>query len=84
MSLTKETTIDKIEIVENGVVQVRQVTRILEDGQQLSQSYHRWTLFPGQDITDQEANVQAICNAAWTNDVKSAYAAFEANQRVIG
>ena len=84
MSLTKETTIDKIEIVENGIVQVRQVTRVLEDGQQLSQSYHRWSLFPGQDISDQETNVQAICNAAWTSEVKSAYATLQANQRVIG
>jgi hypothetical protein len=83
MSLTKETTIDKIEIIENGIVQVRQVIRILEDGNQLSQTYHRWCLTPGQNIEDQPANVQAICNAAWTNEVKSAYAAFEASQRVI-
>ena len=42
MSLTKEVVIDKIEVMENGIVQVRQVTRILEDNQRLSQTYHRW------------------------------------------
>lgn len=80
MSLTKEVTVDKIEIVENGVIQVRQVTRILEDGIQLSQSYHRWTLFPGQDISSQPDNVKSIAEAAWTPAVVAAYQAkLEAN-----
>lgn len=69
MSLSKEIVIDKIEVVENGIVQVRQVTRIIEDGVQLSSSYHRWSLSPGQDVTDQEPKVQAICAAAWTEQV---------------
>ena len=75
MSLTKETVIDKIEVLENGIVQVRQVIRIIENGTQLSQSYHRWALTPGQDLTGQPANVVAICNAAWTEEVISAYQA---------
>ena len=79
MSLSKEVVIDKIEVVENGIIQVRQVTRIMEDGQQLSSSYHRWTLSPGQDVSDQPANVQAIAAAAWTEEVVAAYqAAIEA------
>jgi len=79
MSLSKEVVIDKIEVVENGIIQVRQVTRIMEDGQQLSSSYHRWSLTPGQDVTDQPANVQAIAAAAWTPAVVAAYeAAIEA------
>ena len=73
MALTKEQSIDKIEIVENGVIQVRQITRIMEDGNQLSSSYHRWTLTPGQDISEQPANVQAIAAAAWTEEVVIAY-----------
>ena len=73
MSLTKEILIDKIEVVENGIVQVRQVTRIMEDGNQLSQSFHRWSLTPGQDVSDQEPKVQAICSAAWTEQVVDAY-----------
>ena len=79
MSLSKEVVIDKIEVVENGIIQVRQVTRIMEDGQQLSSSYHRWSFTPGQDVTDQPANVQAIAAAAWTPAVVAAYeAAIEA------
>ena len=75
MALTKQTVIDKIEVTENGVVQVRQATRIMEDGQQLSQSYHRWTIAPGQDYSDQDAKVKAICDAAHTDAVIEAYEA---------
>ena len=75
MALSKEVVIDKIEVVENGIIQVRQATRIIEDGVQLSQSYHRWSLIPGQDVSDQPANVQAICAAAWTSEVIAAYQA---------
>lgn len=83
MSLTKEVVIDKVEVVENGIVQVRQVTRIMEDGNQLSSSYHRWTLTPGQDVSDQESKVQAVCNAVWTSEIISAYqAAQEVNNPV--
>ena len=73
MSLTKEQSIDKIEILENGVLQVRQVTRIMEDGKELSSSYHRWSFAPGDDVSDQPANVQAIAAAAWTPAVIAAY-----------
>ena len=78
MALTKEVVIDKIEVVENGVVQVREATRIMEDGNQLSQSYHRWTIAPGQDYSDQDAKVKAICAAAHTTEVVAAYAAAQA------
>lgn len=85
MALTKEQTIDKVEIVENGTLQVRQVTRILEDGVQLSSSYHRWSFAPGSDVSDQPANVQAIAAAAWTPEVIAAYAAAqEAANRIAG
>ena len=78
MALTKEQAIDKIEVVENGVVQVRQVTRIKEDGKELSSSYHRWSYAPGSDISEQPANVQAIAAAAWTPEVIAAYEAQQA------
>lgn len=80
MSLSKEINIDKIEIVENGTVQVRQVTRIIEDGNELSKSYHRWTIAPGQDYSDQPDNVKAICQAAHTPAVIAAY---EAQQEAL-
>ena len=81
MSLTKEVTIDKIEITENGVIQVRQATKIIEDGNELSKSYHRWAISPGQDYSDQPDNVKAICAVAHTPAVIAAYQAqIEANR----
>lgn len=71
--LTEQKTIDKIEVVENGTVQVREVNRVLKDGGEIARNFHRWTLTPGQDVSDQAANVQAICQAAWTPEVILAY-----------
>jgi len=81
MSLTKTTTVDQITVQENGIVLYREATRIMEDGQQLSQTYHRTSLTPGQDLTGQPANVVAICNAAWTQEVIDAYNAQVAAQQ---
>jgi DNA-binding transcriptional LysR family regulator len=81
MALTKETVVDQITVTENGVVLYRQATRIMEDGNQLSQTYHRTSLTPGQDLTGQPANVAAICNLTWTEAVIAAYQAqVEASQ----
>jgi len=84
MSLTKEVVIDKIEITENGVVQIRQATKILEDGNELSQSYHRWSIAPGQDYSGQPDNVKTICAVAHTPEVIAAYEAAiaEAQERM--
>jgi hypothetical protein len=80
MALTKETVVDKIEVVENGVVQVRTATRILEDGTQISGTFHRHTVAPGQDYSQEDARVQAICAAVHTPEVVTAYQALlEAN-----
>ncbi|UOF81585.1 hypothetical protein [Bacteriophage sp.] len=78
MALTKNVLIDKIEVVENGIVQVRERTDVLEDGNVLSSSFHRWTLTPGQDLAGQADNVKAIATAAWTQEVIAAYEAQEA------
>jgi hypothetical protein len=79
--ITKETVVDEITVKENGIVLYREATRIIEDGKVLTQTYHRTSLTPGQDLEGQPANVVAICNVAWTNEVVSAYqAAQEANQ----
>jgi archaellum component FlaF (FlaF/FlaG flagellin family) len=78
MSLTKTTTVDQITVTENGIVLFREATRIMEDGNQISQTYHRTSLTPGQDLTGQPANVTAICNAAWTQEVIDAYNATQA------
>ena len=81
MAITKEVAVDQITVCENGIVLYREATRIMEDGVQLTQTYHRSSLTPGQDIADQPANVQAICNVAWTPEVIAAYQAqLEANR----
>jgi len=80
MSLTKETVVDQITVIEDGTVLYREVTRIMEDGKQLSQTYHRTSLTPGQDLAGQPANVQAIAAAAWTPEVIAAYEAHQAQQ----
>jgi hypothetical protein len=81
MALSKEIVVDQITVTENGIVLYREATRIMEDGQQLSQTYHRTSLAPGQDLEGQPANVVAICNVAWTADVVAAYEAqMAANQ----
>jgi hypothetical protein len=73
MSLTKTTTVDQITVTENGIILHREATRIMEDGKEISKTYHRNSLTPGQDLTGVPANVVAICNAAWTAEVVAAY-----------
>jgi hypothetical protein len=75
MALTKTTVVDQITVTENGVVLYREATRIIEDGAVLTQTYHRTSLTPGQDIAGQPANVQAIAKAAWTKEVIDAFKA---------
>ena len=75
MSLTKQAVIDQITVTENGIVLYREATRIMEDGKELSKTYHRSTLIPAQDLTGVPANVVAICNTVWTPEVISAYQA---------
>jgi len=80
MALTKETIVDKIEVMEMGQVQVRTAIRVLEDGTVLSSSFHRHVLSPNDDLTDQDPKVVAIANAVWTPSVVSAYEAQMAEQ----
>lgn len=81
MALTKETQIGKIEVVgKHKFVQVRTDTVVMEDGTELSRQYHRHTLTPDADISNEHSEVQAVCNAVWTQDVKDAYATFKASQ----
>jgi hypothetical protein len=69
MSLTKTTNVDQITVTENGIVLYREATRIMEDGNELSKTYHRSSLTPGQDLTGVPDSVVAICNTAWTDAV---------------
>ena len=84
MALAKETVVDKIEVLEMGQVQVRTATRVKEDGAVLSSSFHRHVVEPSTktgdtwgdtDISGEDARVQAVANATWTDSVKTAYRA---------
>ena len=83
MAITKETQIGKIEVVgKYKSVQVRTDTVVMEDGEELSRKYHRHSLAPDAVITDEHSEVQAVCNAVWTDEVKAAYETFKANQEI--
>ena len=91
MALSKVTVVDKIEVLEKGQVQVRTATKVLEDGVELSSSFHRHVVEPqvrtgyekdvsagtwaATDVTGEDARVAAICTASWTADVIAAYKA---------
>jgi DNA-binding transcriptional LysR family regulator len=83
MALTKTTNIDQITVTENGIVLYREATRVMEDGNELSKTFHRTSLTPGQDLTGQPASVVAICNVAWTAEVIAAYQAALAAQQGV-
>ncbi len=78
--LTKTSVVDRVEVVENGYVQVRTATRIMEDGKVLSQSFHRHCVTPGQDYSQEDAKVQAVCAAVHTPECIAAYMAAAAQQ----
>ena len=80
MALTEKVEIDRIEVVNQWIIQVRQATIIERDGEFVSRTFHRWVLNPDSDISGQDQKVQDICNAAWTNEVKAAYETFKAEQ----
>jgi hypothetical protein len=69
MALEKVQIVDRIEVVENGCVQVRTKTAIIEDGKQISSSFHRHVVSPGDDYSKEDARVQAICSATHTTEV---------------
>ena len=85
MAITKTTENDKIEVVNKWNIQVRKATIIKEDGTELSRTFHRHVLVPGTldasdnlvatNISGEDADVQAICNAAWTSQVKTDFTA---------
>ncbi len=84
MALSKQITEDKIEIVGDFKhIQIRTKTSVMEDGVELSASFHRHTLAPNDDISGQSAEVQAVCNAVWTDELKGAFEAHVSASGVI-
>ena len=80
--LEKIVVVDRIEVIENGSVQVRTKTVIIEDGKQISGNFHRHVVAPGNDYSGEDARVKAICAATHTADVIAAYKAAQAAQGV--
>jgi len=83
MAIEKLKVIDQITVTENGIILYREATRIIEDGVELTKTYHRSSLTPGQDLTGQPSNVVAIANTVWTPEVVAAYQAAQANIAVV-
>jgi len=75
MSIEKQVVVDQITVTENGIILYREATKIIEDGVELTKTYHRTSLTPGQDLTGQPAQVAAIANTVWTEEVVAAYQA---------
>lgn len=75
MSIEKTSTIDRIEVVENGCVQVRTAIKIIEDGKEINRTFHRHVIAPGDDYSNEDDRVQSICAATHTNDVVATYQA---------
>lgn len=75
MALSKKTTQDKIEVVgDYKIIQVRTVTVVEEDGVEISRTFSRHTVAPGQDITNESNDVKAMVSQFHTNEIKTAYA----------
>ena len=93
MAITKEVKADKIEVMENGRIQIRTATIIKEDGNEITRTFHRHAIDPRDkssgswedtDISGEDSRVQAIANATWTDDVKSADESFIDSQELPG
>jgi hypothetical protein len=82
MALEKIVTVDRIEVVESGVVQVRTKTAIMEDGKQISNNFHRHLVAPGDAYSQEDARVQAICAVTHTSEVIAAYQEKLAEQQI--
>jgi len=84
MAITKELKVDKVEIVGDfKYVQCRQATVIIEDGVELTRSFHRHVLHPDSDISGEPQEVKDICNAVWTDAIKADYQAFKEAQEAV-
>jgi hypothetical protein len=80
--LEKKIIVDLLEVIESGVVQVRTQTAILEDGKEISSTFHRHIVLPGDDYSAENARVQAICAAVHTAEVIAAYKAAQTKDQL--
>jgi hypothetical protein len=73
MALTKERVLDKLEILQDGVIQVRWATRVLDDGDLIGERYERYVLTPGQNVSDQPERIRRVANAIWDAQTVTAF-----------
>ena len=73
MALIEKQIIDKIELTEVNTIQIRIATSIIKDGAEIAKTYHRHSLSPGDDVSNEDSRVQAIANVIWTEEVVNAY-----------
>jgi hypothetical protein len=83
MALEKQTVVDLVEALENGTVQVRTATKIIDDGVEVNRTFHRHIVVPGEDYSQEDAKVQAICAAIHTPDVIAAYEAAQEAAKLV-
>mgnify|MGYP006281692415 CR=1 FL=1 len=84
MSLEKKITVDMIEVTEGNFVQVRTKTAIIENGEQISDSFHRHVIAPGEDYSAEDARVQVICAVVQTPEVIAEYQAQQLANQPVG
>ena len=75
MALIEKQIVDKVELVQSNHIQVRTANIIERDGVEVTRTFHRHVLSPGDDVTNEDPKVQAIANAVWTEEVIAAYQA---------
>lgn len=75
MALTERTVVDKMEVLENGIIQIRKANIIEKDGTEMTRTFHRYVLNPGDDVTSEEQRVQDVAGIVWTQEVIDAYLA---------
>ena len=83
MNFSEQSVIDRIEILEDGQIQIRHADRVLKDGVVIAQTYHRHVLEPGQDIKTQDTRTAAIAAAVWTKEVVDKFAATRAAAGIL-
>tara|TARA_R110000824_G_scaffold350915_2_gene537845 strand:+ start:1143 stop:1397 length:255 start_codon:yes stop_codon:yes gene_type:complete len=84
MALTKETIIDKLEVVgPHKIIGLREATVVSEDGVELARNFHRRVINPDEDISNETDEVKSVTNVVWTDEIKSSWASYkEANKGV--
>lgn len=83
MALSEQSIVDKIEVIENGSLQVRTANVILRDDEEISRSFHRHVLPPGSDLSGEDERVAAVATATWTDEVVADYEKSQRNTGVI-